>query len=330
MKRCICLLLAVFLLVGVFPVAFAAELTDMAESPAEDTLLPADDLPGYQAVLMAPTEILAEQHLATIRKFLEGMPNLRIELLTGNVKAKAEPDADKPVKKTRTTKAKAAETADEKPDKAKGKTWYKNINKALLPWHIAHKFLIVVSLITAISLSVVSIGDAIRKNQNVIKRANTDIEKITKLANTTDKSDEVQFSALIKSSTASETAVGKAQADAAKIWPIIEDYRTLRAEFEAEFGNNFSSKEEVVFKGQTIVPDTYWDKQNSLVQSKVKAAGRNLSITQIRNITSEAVLANQIKREIETSTSNSASNKLEAFLRKQSGNSQTYAGFCNL
>lgn len=196
--------------------------------------------------------------------------------------------------------------------KAKGKTWYKNINKALLPWHIAHKFLIVVSLITAISLSVVSIGDAIRKNQNVIKRANTDIEKITKLANTTDKSDEVQFSALIKSSTASETAVSRAQTDAAKIWPIIEDYRTLRAEFEAEFGNNFSSKEEVVFKGQTIIPDTYWDKQNSLVQTKVKAAGRNLSITQIRNITSEAVLANQIKREIETSTSNSASNKLEA------------------
>ena len=34
-------------------------------------------------------------------------------------KAKAEPDADKPVKKTRTTKAKAADTADEKPDKAK-------------------------------------------------------------------------------------------------------------------------------------------------------------------------------------------------------------------
>lgn len=196
--------------------------------------------------------------------------------------------------------------------KAKGKTWYKNINKALLPWHIAHKFLITVSLITAVSLSVVSIGDAIRKNQNVIKRANTDIEKITKLANTTDKSDEVQFSALIKSSTASETAVGRSQADAAKIWPIIEEYRTLRAEFEAEFGNNFGSKEKVVFKGQTIVPDTYWDKQNSLVQTKVKAAGRNLSITQIRNITSEAVLANQIKREIETSTSNSASNKLEA------------------
>ncbi len=39
---------------------------------------------GYQACLMAPTEILAEQHLATLRGFLGNMP-LRVELLTGNV-----------------------------------------------------------------------------------------------------------------------------------------------------------------------------------------------------------------------------------------------------
>ena len=42
---------------------------------------------GYQACLMAPTEILAEQHLRTIRRFLSGMP-LRVELLTGIVKGK--------------------------------------------------------------------------------------------------------------------------------------------------------------------------------------------------------------------------------------------------
>ncbi len=40
---------------------------------------------GYQACIMAPTEILAEQHLATIREFLEGM-DIRVELLTGIVK----------------------------------------------------------------------------------------------------------------------------------------------------------------------------------------------------------------------------------------------------
>lgn len=42
---------------------------------------------GYQACLMAPTEILAEQHWQTIREFLKGM-DIRVELLTGIVKGK--------------------------------------------------------------------------------------------------------------------------------------------------------------------------------------------------------------------------------------------------
>ncbi len=42
---------------------------------------------GYQACIMAPTEILAEQHLATIKEFLRDM-NVRVELLTGTVKGK--------------------------------------------------------------------------------------------------------------------------------------------------------------------------------------------------------------------------------------------------
>ena len=42
---------------------------------------------GFQACIMAPTEILAEQHLATIKAFLKDMP-VRVELLTGVVKGK--------------------------------------------------------------------------------------------------------------------------------------------------------------------------------------------------------------------------------------------------
>ena len=42
---------------------------------------------GYQACMMAPTEILAEQHLQSVREFLKGMP-IRVELLTGIVKGK--------------------------------------------------------------------------------------------------------------------------------------------------------------------------------------------------------------------------------------------------
>ncbi len=42
---------------------------------------------GFQACIMAPTEILAEQHLQTIKEFLKDMP-VRVELLTGIVKGK--------------------------------------------------------------------------------------------------------------------------------------------------------------------------------------------------------------------------------------------------
>ena len=42
---------------------------------------------GYQACLMAPTEILAEQHCATLRRMLARLP-IRVELLTGSTKQK--------------------------------------------------------------------------------------------------------------------------------------------------------------------------------------------------------------------------------------------------
>ena len=46
---------------------------------------------GYQACLMAPTEILAEQHYDTFRSLLRDMP-VRVELLTGAVKGKRRRD----------------------------------------------------------------------------------------------------------------------------------------------------------------------------------------------------------------------------------------------
>lgn len=42
---------------------------------------------GYQACMMAPTEILAKQHYETIKELLYGM-NIRVELLTGSVRGK--------------------------------------------------------------------------------------------------------------------------------------------------------------------------------------------------------------------------------------------------
>lgn len=64
MKRCICFLLAAFLLIGILPMVYAAELTDPTESLAEDTLLPTDEFsedatqPTAESVSLpeAPTE----------------------------------------------------------------------------------------------------------------------------------------------------------------------------------------------------------------------------------------------------------------------------------
>ena len=64
---------------------------------------------------------------------------------------------------------------------AKGKDWANNLKKALLPWQIVHKFLIAVSIITALSLSVNSIGVGIRKMEQNIKNMSYDAETLIEL-----------------------------------------------------------------------------------------------------------------------------------------------------
>lgn len=176
-------------------------------------------------------------------------------------------------------------------------------------WSRIHKACMVVSVWTAASLSVVSIGDGIRKNQNEIKKANEEIVILADLIDANYAGQASQTNLIISSVSAGSDSVKKANETAAKIWPIIEEYRTERAEFEAS-GVAFDSKEEIEWKGKEIIPDKYWDKQNSLVIAKTKAAGRTMSINQIRNITSEAVLAQQIKKEIEASNKNASKDEL--------------------
>ena len=178
------------------------------------------------------------------------------------------------------------------------KCWDK-LKKSRRFWKSLHILCMSVSLLTAMSLSVVSVGDGIRKNQNERKKHDEVITTLDELKNAESivksKQREIMYSSSLINTK-------KAQEDAAKIWPIIEEYRAERAKFE-ETGVAFSSKEIIEWNGTEIIPDEYWDKQNSLVQTKVKAAGRNLSINQIRNITSED-LEQQIKNEIENLNKN--------------------------
>jgi len=182
---------------------------------------------------------------------------------------------------------------------------FKALNKPKLRWNVIHKFLIGVSLITAISLSVVSIGDAVRKNQNEILKAKQAYEKIAKYSSTADVSDEEQFKALVKGTNASSNAADTAATQAAKIWPIIEEYRAEMAEFPVAR----DSREPIEWKGKEIIPDDYWTERNAKVQKDVNVY-RNLSLYQIRNITSEAQLATTIKKEIEASVANTSLDSL--------------------
>lgn len=76
---------------------------------------------------------------------------------------------------------------------AKNFSWAKNLRKAQIPWHIAHKFLIVISIVTALSLSVNSIGSGLKKAErytflkgelqtiyNQIKSDNSDKRSLTR------------------------------------------------------------------------------------------------------------------------------------------------------
>ena len=55
---------------------------------------------GYQACLMAPTEILAQQHFAGINEYVEGM-EIEVGFLSGSVKGKKRVSFIRTIKKWR-------------------------------------------------------------------------------------------------------------------------------------------------------------------------------------------------------------------------------------
>ena len=184
------------------------------------------------------------------------------------------------------------------------KCWDK-LKKPRRFWKSLHVLCISVSLLTAMSLSVVSVGDGIRKNQNEIKKANEEITALTELINANSIGQAQQREIIYNSVSVSTNSTTKAQEDAAKIWPIIEEYRAEMAEFPVAR----DSREPIEWKGKEIIPDDYWTERNKKVQKDVNIY-RNLSLYQIRNIKSEAQLATTIKEEIENLNKNTSKDDL--------------------
>lgn len=120
---------------------------------------------------------------------------------------------------------------------AKGKSWANNLNKALIPWHLAHKFLIAVSIITALSLSVNSIGPAMKDAERNTTNITISIEELQTLKNQR-KSDNTDKRSLTRGNLeGTATASTKAQENADKYWPIFENWQSKYLKYRAELEN---------------------------------------------------------------------------------------------
>ena len=117
--------------------------------------------------------------------------------------------------------------------KAKGKTWYKNINKALLPWHIAHKFLIMISIVTALSLSVNSIGSALKDAERNTTNITISLDELKNLKDQkkSDNSNKRNLTRGNLEGTANSKQTAEKEAD--RYWPNIEKWQLKLAEISS-------------------------------------------------------------------------------------------------
>lgn len=120
---------------------------------------------------------------------------------------------------------------------AKGKNWANNLKKALLPWQIVHKFLIAVSIITALSLSVNSIGAGIRKMEQNIKNMSYDAEQLLDLQHSVRDGNKDMRDASKENISGQTKAQQNVAKDFDEKWKYVKDYRAKRDSLNVEKEN---------------------------------------------------------------------------------------------
>ena len=112
--------------------------------------------------------------------------------------------------------------------KSQGFLWYTNINRALVPWHFAHKFLIVISLITSMAVAVNSIGTGIRTMQQNINNMTADATQLIELNSSVNSSIKDASSAKKDVGTAGLRAQQSVASTFDSKWKYVEEYRIKR------------------------------------------------------------------------------------------------------
>ena len=120
---------------------------------------------------------------------------------------------------------------------AKNFSWAKNLNKPIIKAHIWHKFTIILSIITALSLSVNSIGSAMKDAERNATNITISIDELQALKNQR-KSDNTDKRSLTRGNLeGAATASTKAQENADKYWPIFETWQNKLAQYTTDLEN---------------------------------------------------------------------------------------------
>lgn len=155
-----------------------------------------------------------------------------------------------------------------------GYKWYKNLNKLSWKWHTIHKFLIGVSILTSISLSVVSIGTGVSRNANKLKQIDELITEGTRYNEILNTARDTSLTATVSKSvdTSEQNAITYTQNHMSRIRPVVEQYKQDRQAF-TRAGFDVNSSEEITWNNLTIIPSKYWDQRNEEVNNLLQNAG---------------------------------------------------------
>lgn len=153
-----------------------------------------------------------------------------------------------------------------------GYEWYSNLNRISWKWQVIHKFLIGVSILTSISLSVVSIGTGVSRNATKLKQIDDLIAEGTKYVEVVNTAKDQSLAASVAKSVDSseQDAISFTRDQMAKIRPAVESYKEDRAAFNATGINVNSTEESSIYSPN---PSTYWNRRNDEVNNLLQNAG---------------------------------------------------------
>ena len=154
-----------------------------------------------------------------------------------------------------------------------GLNWWSNLNKLKFKWHLVHKFLISISIITSVSLSVISIGAGITRNANTLKQIDEFIQQGTRYSELVNQANQTTLTTIVQKSidTSEADSIKFTNEHMAKIRPLLEDYKEDRAAFESEYGAAAITSVDIEYKNKPA--SRYWDDRNREINNLLSQAG---------------------------------------------------------